>query len=69
MKYFIITTLKFAEEIRECRKVVDFLLIIVLEDAKCEENHELNSTIVFSHTLDESLRSYFRLQKNMIWSI
>ena len=42
------------------RRLLD---IIVLEDAKFEENHELKFTVVFNHKRDESLRSYFRLQK------
>ena len=39
------------------------LNIIVLEGARFEENHDLNSIIVFSHKWDESLRSHFHLQK------
>ena len=42
------------------RRLLD---IIVLEDAKFEENHELKFTVVFNHKRDESLWSYFRLQK------
>ena len=42
------------------RRLLD---IIVLEDAKFEENHELKFTVVFNHKRDESLLSYFRLQK------
>ena len=40
-----------------------FLNIIILECARFEKNHDLNSIIVFSHKWDESLRSHFHLQK------
>ena len=50
LKYVIIAKLKFAEEIRECRKVIDFLISSFLENAKFEENRTPFLYLVINET-------------------
>ena len=57
-----ICLLTFLKKVQNLKSTKD---IIVLEDAKFEENHELKFTVVFNHKRDESLRP----SKNMLWSI